>query len=109
MNRIGTPAPDAGPEASAFLDARARARAARAARARNASGRRRKVDPTTCDREYTAAEAEFMTAMHEYKQNSGRMFPTWSEVLEVLKALGYEKDAEQGLTRADGDGGGGRR
>ena len=34
---------------------------------------------------------EFMQAMHEYKQRSGRMFPTWSEVLEVLQGLGYEK------------------
>ena len=34
---------------------------------------------------------EFMLAMNEYKQKSGRMFPTWSEVLEVLRGLGYEK------------------
>jgi hypothetical protein len=34
---------------------------------------------------------EFMMAMNEYKRRSGRMFPTWSEVLEVLRALGYEK------------------
>ena len=34
---------------------------------------------------------EFMLAMNEYKQQSGRMFPTWSEVLEVLRGLGYEK------------------
>jgi len=34
---------------------------------------------------------EFMLAMNEYKQQSGRMFPTWSEVLEVLRSLGYEK------------------
>jgi hypothetical protein len=37
------------------------------------------------------AELEFMQAMQDYKQSSGRMFPTWSEVLEVLKALGYTK------------------
>lgn len=37
------------------------------------------------------AEREFIEAMHDYKQASGRMFPTWSEVLEVLKALGYAK------------------
>jgi hypothetical protein len=29
--------------------------------------------------------------MQEYKQSSGRMFPTWSEVLEVLRGLGYAK------------------
>jgi hypothetical protein len=37
------------------------------------------------------AELEFMTAMQEYKKRSGRMFPTWSEVLEVLQDLGYQK------------------
>lgn len=34
---------------------------------------------------------EFMSAMQDYKQRSGRMFPTWSEVLEVLGGLGYIK------------------
>ena len=32
-----------------------------------------------------------MLAMNEYKRRSGRMFPTWSEVLEVLQGLGYQK------------------
>jgi hypothetical protein len=72
--------------------------ASRAAKARQTSGRRRFVDPTTCERDYSQAELEFMLAMSEYKQKSGRMFPTWSEVLEVLRSLGYEKfpDVETG-------------
>jgi hypothetical protein len=70
---------------------RASEQATRAAKARQVSGRRRFVDPTTCERDYSQAELEFMLAMNEYKQRSGRMFPTWSEVLEVLRALGYEK------------------
>jgi hypothetical protein len=53
--------------------------------------RRRQIDPTTCERDYTPAEIEFMSAMDGYKRQSGRMFPTCSEVLEVIKALGYEK------------------
>jgi hypothetical protein len=69
----------------------ASARASRAGRARAASGRRRLMDPTTCERDYTAAEWEFMQAMQAYKQSSGRMFPTWSEVLEVLESLGYTR------------------
>ena len=32
-----------------------------------------------------------MNAIEEYKRASGRMFPTCSEVLEVLQKLGYEK------------------
>ena len=53
--------------------------------------RRRQIDPTTCEREYTPAEIEFMAALDLYKRTSGRMFPTCSEVLEVLISLGYEK------------------
>ena len=30
-----------------------------------------------------------MSAMDNYKRRSGRMFPTCSEVLEVVKSLGY--------------------
>jgi hypothetical protein len=77
----------------AWTNAKASARASRAAKARNASQRRRFVDPATCERDYSQAELEFMRAMQDYKQRSGRMFPTWSEVLEVLQALGYEKTA----------------
>ena len=29
--------------------------------------------------------------MQEYKKSSGRMFPTWSEVLEVLQKLGISE------------------
>jgi hypothetical protein len=53
--------------------------------------RRRQIDPTTCERDYTDAEIEFMHALDQYKRASGRMFPTCSEVLEVLTNLGYEK------------------
>ena len=53
--------------------------------------RRRQIDPTTCERDYTPEEIEFMNAMDEYKRASGRMFPTCSEVLEVIVKLGYEK------------------
>lgn len=51
--------------------------------------RRRQIDPTTCERDYSDAEVEFMNALDEYKRTSGRMFPTCSEVLEVIRGLGY--------------------
>jgi hypothetical protein len=70
---------------------RASAQAKRASMARKTSGRRRNIDPTTSERDYSREEIEFMNAMQEYKRRSGRMFPTWSEVLEVLRSLGYEK------------------
>ncbi len=37
---------------------------------------------------------EFLQAINEYKQTNTRPFPTWTEVLEVIKALGYRKVAE---------------
>lgn len=51
--------------------------------------RRRLIDPTTCERDYTGDEIEFMQEMDEYKRRSGRMFPTCSEILEVLRGMGY--------------------
>ncbi len=53
--------------------------------------RRRQIDPTTCERDYTDDEIEFMRALEAYKRASGRMFPTCSEVLEVIRDLGYLK------------------
>ncbi len=37
---------------------------------------------------------EFLMAINEYKKKNSRPFPTWTEVLEVIKALGYRKVAE---------------
>ncbi len=58
--------------------------------------RRRQIDPTTCERDYSDEEIDFMKAMDQYKRDNRRPFPTWSEVLEVLYALGYRKVAEAG-------------
>jgi hypothetical protein len=67
----------------------------RSGKDRRAQGeRRRQIDPTTCERDYTDDEIQFMKAMDQYKRDNRRPFPTWSEVLEVLRALGYRKVAE---------------
>lgn len=58
---------------------------------RRKTSRRRQIDPTTCERDYSDAEIEFMHALDDYKRRSGRMFPTCSEILEVLGELGYQK------------------
>jgi hypothetical protein len=60
--------------------------------------RRRQIDPTTCERDYQPDEIEFMRAMDDYKRRSGRPFPTWSEVLEVVRDIGYRKVAEPMVT-----------
>jgi hypothetical protein len=54
--------------------------------------RRRFIDPTTCDRDYGPEELEFMQALERYKRSSGRMFPPCSEILEVVRSLGYQRD-----------------
>ena len=43
----------------------------------------------------TDEQFEFLLAVNEYKKVNKRPFPTWTEVLDVIKALGYRKVAEQ--------------
>ena len=64
---------------------------------RRRQDRRRQIDPTTCERDYSDNEVEFMKAMDDYKRKSGRSFPTWSEVLEVMMSLGYRKVADPSI------------
>lgn len=65
--------------------------------------RRRQIDPTTCERDYSNDEVEFMQAMETYKRKNGRMFPTCSEVLEVVRSLGYTKPAILADQTVDGE------
>lgn len=69
----------------------------RRATPRRKAERRRQIDPTTCERDYSDDEILFMRAMDDYKRRSGRQFPTWSEVLEVIRSLGYRCVAEPSL------------
>jgi hypothetical protein len=44
----------------------------------------------------TPVDAEalaFIQAIEDYKEEKGRPFPSWTEVLKILKSLGYEKRA----------------
>lgn len=34
---------------------------------------------------------EFIRAVGAFKERTGRAFPTWSEILQILRDLGYEK------------------
>lgn len=53
--------------------------------------KKQRLSPTTSDRSYTQDEVEFMNALAEFKRESGRLFPTCSEILAVLRGIGYEK------------------
>ncbi len=41
--------------------------------------------------ELSQEQFEFVMAMDEYKRANNRPFPTWTEILEVIKYLGYRK------------------
>ncbi len=53
--------------------------------------RRRRIDPTTFEKQYTGDELEFMNAMQRFKERTGKAFPTHGEVIKVAVALGYRK------------------
>ena len=58
-------------------------------------GRRRSSDRKSAEEGHMSDEQfEFLMAIDEYKRKNTRPFPTWTEVLEVIKALGYRKVAE---------------
>ena len=64
---------------------------------RRGPGRRRSDDRRSAEEgEMTADQLEFLHAVNEYKRSNRRAFPTWTEVLDVVKALGYRKVAEPG-------------
>lgn len=42
----------------------------------------------------TDEQFEFLMAINEYKRVNKRPFPTWTEILDVIRALGYRKVAE---------------
>ena len=45
--------------------------------------------------DFTRDELEFMKAVDQYKREHRRPFPTCSEVLEILKSLGYRKQGKE--------------
>src|SRR5690242_8292414 len=59
---------------------------------RRGPGRRRSDDRRAAEEgEMTAEQFEFCMAIAAYKKVNKRMYPTWTEVLEVVRQLGYRK------------------
>jgi hypothetical protein len=59
---------------------------------RRGPGRRRSDDRKSAEEgEMTDEQFEFCMAIETYKKVNKRMYPTWTEVLEVITALGYRK------------------
>ena len=68
--------------------------------------RRRRIDPTTFEKQYTEEEMEFMTAMQQFKMQTGKPFPAHGDILRIAARLGYRKsflmdefDEEESSTR----------
>jgi hypothetical protein len=63
---------------------------------RRGPGRRRSDDRRAAEEgEMTDEQFEFIMAVNEYKRVNKRPFPTWTEILDVIRALGYRKVAER--------------
>lgn len=59
---------------------------------RRGPGRRLSDDRKAAEEgEMTAEQFEFVMAIQTYKKVNKRLYPTWTEVLEVVKQLGYRK------------------
>jgi hypothetical protein len=62
---------------------------------RRGPGRRLSEDRRSAEEGRMSEEQfEFLMAIEEYKRLNARPFPSWTEVLDVIKALGYRKTAE---------------
>ena len=62
---------------------------------RRGPGRRRADDRKAAEEGHMSDEQfQFLMAIDEYKRKNATPFPTWTEVLEVIKAIGYRKAAD---------------
>lgn len=63
---------------------------------RRGPGRRRSDTRKDAEEgELSPEQFEFVMAIDEYKRANKRPFPSWTEVLEVIKYLGYRKVADK--------------
>ena len=62
---------------------------------RRGPGRRRTDERKAAEEgQMTDEQFEFIMAVDKYKKLNNRPFPTWTEILELIKALGYRKVAK---------------
>jgi hypothetical protein len=59
---------------------------------RRGPGRRRTDERKSAEEgEMTPEQFEFIQAIQTYKKVNKKLYPTWTEVLEVVRQLGYRK------------------
>ncbi len=62
---------------------------------RRSAGRRRSETRRAAEEgEMTDEQFEFLMAINRYKSDNNRLFPTWTEILDVIHAIGYRKVAK---------------
>jgi hypothetical protein len=65
---------------------------------RRGPGRRLSDDRRSAEEgEMTPEQFEFVMAIETYKKVNKRMYPTWTEVLEVVQQLGYRKVTQRDI------------
>lgn len=63
---------------------------------RRGPGRRRSDDRKAAEEgEMTGHQFEFVMAIQTYKKVNKRLYPTWTEILEIIHQLGYRKVASR--------------
>jgi hypothetical protein len=82
-------------EAGEFGDGQSTRTSSRSAKRR--SPKEPEPDPELLELERT----QFLRAMDRYKRKTGKTFPSWSEVLEVLRDLGWVSPAKLEAERRD--------
>lgn len=66
---------------------------------RRGPGRRRSDDRKSAEEgEMNTHQFEFVMAIETYKKVNRRMYPTWTEILEVVSQLGYRKVKSRNIT-----------
>jgi hypothetical protein len=66
---------------------------------RRGPGRRRSDDRKAAEEgEMTAEQFEFVMAIQTYKRVNKRLYPTWTEILEIIDQLGYRKVMQRNIT-----------
>ena len=62
---------------------------------RRGPGRRRSDDRRAAEEgQMTDEQFEFIMAIDQYKKQNNKPFPSWTEILDILKTMGYRKVAE---------------
>jgi len=69
-------------------------RSGRERRQRGADNERRKVERRINEYRLRPEVLEFINAVNEFKSVHQKPFPTWSEIFDILKGLGYRRAKE---------------